>query len=164
MKKQIAKNLLIASVFAWGIYCGGQIFNELMVVPRWSASPPETIKAYDAIPKAGGAPFFEIFGPACISLAITAAIAAWKYADKSRKWLALAASVALVVLASLLLYLVPLVRETHAHAMIGDWSNEKIISNVQAWKLGNRIRLFIESFGFLCSIIAFHIWSKETEG
>lgn len=60
MRKHIAVFLLTASVFVWGIWCGGQVFNELMVVPKWSASPPETIKAYDEIPQKGGAPFFVL--------------------------------------------------------------------------------------------------------
>lgn len=162
MRKKIAKILLIISVLAWGLYCGGQVFNELMVVPRWSADPPETIRAYDVIPKAGGANFFEVFGPLFIILAIGATIFAWKSAGASRKWLALSVGIALAVLASLLLYLVPLVRDTHLHAVAGDLPATEIVARVEAWKFGNRVRLITELLGFACSVIALSVWSAET--
>ena len=163
MRKKTARILLIISVITWGIYCGGQIFNELMVVPRWSAAPPETIKAYNAIPKAGGADFFEIFGPLFIFLALIAAVFAWKSARKSRKWLLPMVAIALSVLASLLLYLVPLVRETHLHALAGDLPAAEIVARVETWKFGNRVRLITELLGFVCSVIALNVWSAETD-
>ena len=163
MRNKTASALLIASIVVWGIWCGGQIFNELMVIPKWSASPPETIKAYNDIPQKGGAPFFVLFNPLFVLLAIASAIFAWKTARRSRKWLALSAFVALAVFASLIFYLVPLVWSTQAHAMAGDLPAEEIIARVDAWKFGNRIRLLIEFCGFVFSIIALRVWSAETQ-
>jgi len=163
MRKQIAAFLLTTSIMAWGIWCGGQIFNELMVIPKWSASPPETIKAYNEIPRKGGAPFFVIFNPLFVLLAIGSALFAWKWARRSRKWLALSVITALAVFASLMLYLVPLVSSTQAHAMVGDLSADEIVARVEQWKFGNRIRLFIELCGFVFVIIALRVWSAESE-
>ena len=56
MRYKLAAGLLIASVIVWGIWCGGLVFNELMTVPKWSASPPESLKAYNELPSKGGAP------------------------------------------------------------------------------------------------------------
>ncbi len=162
MRKQIAAFLLIASVVAWGLWCGGQVFNELMVVPKWSASPPETIKAFNEIPRKGGAPFFVIFNPLFVILAILSAIFAWKQARRSRKWLALSVIVALAVFASLMLYLVPLVGSTQAHAMAGDLPATEIIARVEEWKFGNRTRLCVELCGFVFSIVALRVWSAES--
>lgn len=162
MRKQIAAFLLTASIVAWGIWCGGQVFNELMVVPKWSSSPPETIKAYNEIPRKGGAPFFVLFNPLFVILAIASAIFAWKSARRSRKWLALSVIVALAVFASLMLYLVPLVGSTQAHAMAGDLPAAEIIARIEQWKFGNRIRLLIELCGFIFSIIALRVWSEES--
>lgn len=163
MRKQIAAFLLMASIAVWGIWCGGQIFNELMVIPKWSASPPETIKAYNEIPRKGGAPFFVLFNPLFVLLAVGSAIFAWKAARRSRKWLALSVIVALAVFASLILYLVPLVSSTQAHAIAGDLPAAEIIDRIEAWKFGNRIRLLIELCGFVFSIIALRVWSAETQ-
>lgn len=153
----------MASIIAWGLWCGGQVFNELMVVPKWSASPPETIRAYNEIPRKGGAPFFVLFNPLFVLLAIASAIFAWNQARRSRKWLALSVIVALVVFASLILYLVPLVSSTQAHAMAGDLPTAEIVVRVEKWKFGNRIRLFIELCGFAFSIIALRVWSAESQ-
>src|ERR671918_792356 len=108
MRHKVASGLLIASVIAWGIWCGGQVFNELMTVPIWSAAPPESLKVHAELPRKGGAPFFPLFGPLFAVLAIGAALAAWKSARRSRKWLVLLAVIALAVSISFM-YLGPLV-------------------------------------------------------
>jgi len=163
MRNKLASVFLIASTVVWGIWCGGQIFNELMVIPLWSSSPPETIKLYNEIPRKGGAPFFVLFNPLFVVLAIASAILAWKRARRSRKWLALSATLALVVFAMLMLYLVPLVGNTQARAMAGDLPAAEIIARIDAWKFGNRIRLFVELCGFMFSIIALRVWSAESQ-
>ncbi len=38
----------------------------------------------------------------------------------------------------------------------------EIIARADAWKFGNRIRLFVEFFGFVCLIIALRGWSSES--
>lgn len=163
MRNKLASIFLIASIIVWGIWCGGQIFNELMVIPKWSSSPPETIKLYNEIPRKGGAPFFVLFNPLFVVLAIASAVFAWKRARRSRKWLALSVIFALVVFAMLMLYLVPLVGETQAHAIAGDLPADEIIARIEAWKFGNRLRLFVELCGFIFSIIALRVWSAETQ-
>ena len=161
MRHKLASVLLIASVIVWGIWCGGQVFNELMTVPMWSASPPESLKVYAALPSKGGAPFFPLFNPLFVVLAIGAALAAWKFARRSRKWLALSALIAVGLFISLVFYLAPLVGSMFAHSVAGDLPASEIVAGVEKWKLGNRIRLGVELFGFACSVIALRVWSAE---
>ena len=161
MRRKLASGLLIASVVVWGIWCGGQVFNELMTIPKWSASPPESLKTYAELPSAGGAPFFPLFNPLFVVLAIGAAIAAWKFARRSRRWLALSALIALAVFFSLILYLAPLVGSMFRHSVAGDLPASEIVAGVERWKLGNRIRLVVELFGFVCSVIALRVWAAE---
>lgn len=160
MRHKLASGLLIASVIVWGIWCGGQVFNELMTVPKWSASPPESLKAYSELPSKGGAPFFPLFNPLFVVLAIGASLAAWKFARRSRKWLALSAFIAIAVFISLI-YLAPLVGSMFGHSVAGDLPASEIVAGVERWKLGNRIRLIVELFGFACSVIALRVWSVE---
>src|SRR5688572_9681311 len=120
MRDKLASVLLIASVFVWGIWCGGQVFNELMTVPKWSASPPESLKTYDALPSEGGLPFFPLFNPLFVVLAIGATIAAWKSARRARKWLALSAGTSVVVFVAVVFYLAPLVGSMFRHSIGGD--------------------------------------------
>ncbi len=161
MRNKLASALLITSIFVWGIWCGGQVFNELMTVPKWSASPPESLKAYDALPSKGGLPFFPIFLPLVVILAIGAAIAAWKSARRARIWLALSAGTSLVLFISLVFYLAPLVQSMFRHSLAGDLPATEIVAGVEQWKLGNRVRLIAELFGFVFSIIALRVWSAE---
>ncbi len=153
---------MIASVAAWGVWFGGQLFNELMTVPKWSYSPPGSLKAYDALPSVDGLPFFPIFMPLFVILAIGAAIAAWRSARRSRVWLALSAGISIVLFLSLAFYLAPLVQGMFQHSIAGDMSAADIAAGVDHWKLGNRIRLVVELFGFIFSIIALRVWSAET--
>jgi hypothetical protein len=162
MRHKIASGLLIASVIVWGIWCGGQVFNELMTVPKWSASPPASLKAYAEMPSKGGAPFFPLFNPLFVVLAVGAALAAWKTARRARKWLALSALIAVALLISLAFYLAPLVQSMFGHSVAGDLSANEIAAGVERWKLGNRIRLVVELFGFACSVVALRVWSAET--
>src|SRR5688572_21887274 len=162
MRHKLAPGLLVASVIVWGIWCGGQVFNELMTVPIWSASPPESLKAYAELPSKGGAPFFPLFNPLFVVLAVGAALAAWGTARRSRKWLALSAVIALALFVSLVVYLAPLVGGMFRHSVAGDLPASEIVAGVERWKLGNRVRLFVELFGFACSVVALRVWSAET--
>ncbi len=162
MRQKVAAGLLMASVVVWGIWCGGQVFNELMTVPKWSAAPPESLKAYAELPTKGGAPFFPLFNPLFVILAIGAAVAAWKSARRAKLWLALSSLIACALFLSLIFYLAPLVVSMFAHSVAGDLSPAEIRAGVERWKLGNRIRLVIELFGFVCSVIALRVWSTET--
>lgn len=161
MRHRLATGLLVASAIVWGIWFGGQVFNEFMVVPIWSASPPESLKTYAELPTKGGAPFFPLFNPLFVVLAVGAALAAWKSARASRKWLALSAFFAIGVFVSLIFYLVPLVSGMFSHSVAGDLPASEIVAGVERWKLGNKIRLIAELFGFVCSVIALRVWSAE---
>jgi hypothetical protein len=161
MRNNLASTLLIGSIFIWGIWCGGQVFNELMIVPKWSASPPESLRIYDALPSKGGLPFFPLFNPLFAVLASGAAVAAWKSARRARKWLALSAGTSVVVSVALILYLAPLVGSMFQHSIAGDLPAAEIIAGVEQWKLGNKVRLIVELFGFVFSIIALRVWSAE---
>jgi hypothetical protein len=133
-----------------------------MTIPIWSASPPESLKVYAELPQKGGAPFFPLFNPLFVVLAIGATLAAWKSARRSRKWLALSALIAIILFISLVFYLAPLVGGMFRHSVAGDLPASEIAAGVERWKLGNRIRLVVELFGFACSVIALRVWSAET--
>ena len=159
MRKQIASFLLIAAVVVWGIWCGGQYFNEARVIPKWLSNPPESVVAYNAIPTMGGLPFFFPFNPLFFLLSLAAAIAAWKWARRSRKWLVLSVVIGFGVSLVLILYLAPLIGSINRDA--GNIPAAEIVARADAWKFGNRIRLIIEIIGFVCSVIALRVWSAE---
>lgn len=109
MRKRIAAFLLTASVLIWGVWFGGQYFNEASVIPKFLSNPPESVIAYNRIPTDGKLPFFFPLNPLIFLLSLAAAIAAWKYARKSRKWLALTTITGFGICLVLVIYLVPLI-------------------------------------------------------
>lgn len=160
MRKNIVAFLLILSVIVWGIWCGGQYFNEARVIPKLLSNPPVSVIAYNAIPSEGGLPFFFPLNPLIFLVSLAAAIAAWKTARASRKWLALTTIIGFLICLVLILYLAPLIGSISSDA--GNVSTAEIIARADAWKLGNRIRLVVEFFGFVCSILALRVWSLES--
>jgi hypothetical protein len=160
MRKQIASFLLIAAVVIWGIWCGGQYFNEARVTPKRLSNPPDSVVAYNAIPMDGDLPFFFPLNPLFFLVSLAALIAAWRLARRSRKWLALSTVTGFGVSLVLILYLAPLIWSIDREA--GIIPAAEIIARADAWKFGNRIRLIFEMFGFVCSIIALRVWSAES--
>jgi hypothetical protein len=160
MRKQIASFLLIAAVMVWGIWCGGQYFNEARVIPKKLSNPPESVAAYNAIPMNGDLPFFFPLNPLIFLISLAALIAAWRCAQKSRKWLVLSTIIGFGVSLVLILYLAPLIWSIDREA--GSIPAAEIITRADAWKFGNRIRLIVEMLGFMSSIIALRIWSAES--
>lgn len=160
MRKHIASFLLIAAVAVWGLWCGGQYFNEARVIPKMLSDPPHSILAYDRVPTGGTLPFFFPLNPLIFLVSLGAACAAWKWARASRKWLALAALIGFGVCLSLILYLAPLIGGLTADAAV--LPPEEIARRAAIWRTGNRIRLIAELFGFLCSIEALRVWSFES--
>jgi hypothetical protein len=161
MRKRFAAFLLIASVVAWGIWCGGQYFNEARVTPKRLSNPPDSVVAYNAIPIKGELPFFFPLNPLIFLVSLAALIAAWRWSRRSRKWLVLSTVIGFGVCLALILYLAPLIWSIDRG--LDTLSAAEIIARADAWKFGNRIRLIVEMFGFVCSIIALRVWSAESE-
>ena len=47
------------------------------------------------------------------------------------------------------------------HSIAGDLPAADIVAGVEKWRIDNRIRLVVELFGFVFSIIALRLWSAE---
>jgi hypothetical protein len=81
----------------------------------------------------GNLPFFPLFNPLFVVLAVGAAIAAWKSARRARIWLALSAGTSLVLFVSLVFYLAPLVGSMFQHSIAGDLPAADIVAGVERW-------------------------------
>lgn len=160
MRKQFASFLLIAAVVVWGIWCGGQYFNEARVIPKKLSNPPESVAAYNAIPMDYELPFFFPGNPLIFLVSLAAAIAAWRWARRSRKWLVLSTVISFGVCFALIVYLAPLIWSIDLG--LDKLSADEVITRANAWQFGNRIRLIVEMAGFVCSVVALRVWSAET--
>jgi hypothetical protein len=160
LRKHLTAFLLTLSVIVWGVWCGGQYFNEARVVPKMLSKPPASVVAYNAIPTTGELPFFFPLNPLIFLVSLAALASAWTTARRSRKWLALTAVIGFGVCAALILYLAPLIGGIAADAA-GGAPAEEIIRRAEVWRAGNKIRLVVELAGFICSIRALQVWSAE---
>ena len=111
--------------------------------------------------KQGRLAVFPLFKALFALLAIGGLVAAWKSARRSRVWLVLSAGTSVVVSAALIFCLAPLVQGMFQRSIAGDLPVADIAAGVEQWQLGNRIRLIVELFGFIFSIIALRVWSAE---
>lgn len=161
MKKKFAEYFLIASVMMWGTWFGGQFFNWAMVVPKRLSNPPDSIKAYALILQEGSFPFF-LLNPFISLLSLIALLLAWKWGKQSRKWLLLTTIISFSVSLILIFYLAPLIHSTDYIAGKESLPAEEIKARVSEWKTGNVIRLIVEFFGLLFSVLALKTWSAET--
>jgi hypothetical protein len=159
MRKPFASFLLITSVVIWGIWCGGQYFNEARTIPTYLSNPPDSVLAFNALPSKGGLPFFFPLNPLIFLISLLALIAAWRWARRSRAWLVATTVIGFGVCLSLILYLAPLIGSIGDDA--GKVANAELIARAEAWRFGNRVRLVIEMLGFVCSVIALRVWSAE---
>jgi hypothetical protein len=46
IRNQALNVLLWYAIFAWGMWLGGTLYQMLVVVPMWSGSPPESLRAF----------------------------------------------------------------------------------------------------------------------
>ncbi len=160
MKRHLIGIMLILSAATWGIWCGGQYFNEARVIPRFLADPPTSVLEYNALPDAGGLPFFFPLNPLIFVLPLISAILAWPNAGRSRVWLVSTTLVGFIVSLSLIVYLAPLIGSIFADAALAP--ADEIARRAADWRYGNRIRLVVEFAGFLCSLMAVYTWPAES--
>src|ERR1051325_3588810 len=87
MKTNIARALLWFAAIWWGTWFGGQLFNALMVVPYFSAHPPQSLREWGQLRHSNLADFFGLFNSLWIALALALSLfLGWKAYGQSRKW------------------------------------------------------------------------------
>jgi hypothetical protein len=160
MREKLTTFFLTLSVILWGTWFGGQLFNEAMVIPKWLSIPPDSMRAYDAIPTKGGF-FFFMINPMFTLFSLLATLTGWKLSLASRKWMIATTLVGFLVSIVVIFYLAPLIHAASDHAIKGNISDKQIALDVQRWIVGNRLRIIVEFFGFLFSIVALRTWTKD---
>ena len=152
-RERITYTLLWLSVLVWGCMLGGIIYEMLVVVPVWSAAPPESMAVmmhprYPIVPGRMWIPFSNLH--TLISIAVL--IAAWNQRPR-RMWLLFA--VAIVILSHIMQfgYFWPTNR-----AMAGsDVSPVEAASMANQWGTVNWFRVGYIAAGFLAALRAFSI-------
>ena len=152
-RERITHILLWLSIVVWGCMLGGIIYETLVVVPVWSAAPPESMAVmmhprYPIVPGRMWMPFSNLH--TLISIAVL--IAAWNQRSR-RMWLLFA--FAIVILSHIMQfgYFWP----TNLAMVEPGVSPADAASMANQWRAVNWFRVGYIAAGFLATLRAFGI-------
>ena len=155
-RELIVRLLLWYNVLSLSIWVGGTVYQMLVVVPIWSVSPPESLRAFMK-GTAYMTTIWRFFGPVtqvARALPLFALVAvAWSYAGV-RPWILACAAALLVGLVMTRAYIYPINAVLFEQAG-GDLSPDAVRALVGKWILADRVRFAIMTGGYLCLLRAF---------
>ena len=150
MRNRNTQVLLWLSILSMSIWVGGTIYQMAVIVPLWSASPPESVRTF-FLGTQFNSKIGNFFGPHIMPLralpVLGLLIAGWNLRTHRKYFLLMAGCMAVGVLLTLG-YIYPINDVLFAQAG-GNRSAEEIRTMVRHWILADRVRLVIMSVGFL---------------
>lgn len=154
----ITQLLLWYNVLSMSIWFGGTIYQMLVIVPLWSSSPPESVRAFFQ-----GTEYMRtirhFFGPPTMLARglplLLGLIAGWELRTH-RFWLAVPVVCMIVGLVMTLAYIYPINDILFAKAG-GDLAPEAVRKLARQWIIADRLRLAIMTIGFLSLLRALSI-------
>ncbi|MEW6213347.1 MAG: DUF1772 domain-containing protein [Acidobacteriota bacterium] len=159
MRDRILIVCLWLSVLAMSTWVGGTLYQMLVIVPMWSASPPESVLAFFQ-----GTDYnrtiFHFFGPPFMvarNLPVVAALVAGWHLPRHRRALLIAvASFTVFGVIFTFLYVYPINAVLFERAG-GNHSVSEIRELADAWILRDRIRFAVGLIGFAAVLHAFRL-------
>ncbi len=150
--------LLWYNVLSFSIWFGGTIYQMLVIVPLWSASPPESLRAFFQNTEFTRT-IRHFFGPTAMVLRVVPLLlglaAGWHLA-RHRMWLLLPVVCYAIAVVMTLAYIYPINRVLIDQAG-GSLSSLELQAMVRRWILADRIRLGIVTVGFVSLLRALTI-------
>lgn len=153
IRNHVARFFLWLAVIWWAMWEGGQVFNALMIVPIFSAHPPQSLLAWRVNRQTYVLDFFVIFNTLWIFLALVVAVlAGWKSQGSRRKWMLASMMTALVSTCLLLGWMVP----TISRLITADngLTNQEVLTNLQRWTIANWVRIGLDLCGLVFALKA----------
>ncbi len=155
--------VLWLSVIGLSTWVGGTLYQMLVIVPIWSGSPPESVRAFFQ-----GTDYnrtiFHFFGPPFMvarSLPVVAAlIAAWPFRPQ-RKWLVVTVACLAFAVVFTWIYIYPINAVLFERAG-GSQTGEEIRVMAQQWIWADRLRFVVGVVGFLALLQAFRLPIPKT--
>ena len=158
IRNQILNVLLWYAIFAWGIWIGGTLYQMLVIVPMWSASPPESLRAF-----LQGTDYnrmiYHFFGPPFIAArtipTISALALAWHLQEHR-----VALSVAVVCVAAIAIFTLTYIYPINAvlfEQAGGGHSATEIAAMVRTWIWADRVRFGVGIVAFVAILRAFRL-------
>jgi hypothetical protein len=157
LRHKAAEALLYVAAVVFAVWFGGQVFNALMVVPVWSASPPDSVVAYNSALNQyghGRLPFFVIFNPLWVTLLLGASLLLGRGGGRERRvWVVGFALWSAAATLAVLGWMAPTVGRTMRAMMDGSHTPADLAA-MSLWVRANWARLGLEMCGLLCALRA----------
>lgn len=157
LRHSAAEVLLYAAAAVFAVWFGGQVFNALMVVPVWSASPPESVVAYDGALRQFGrhrTNFFALFNPLWVTLMLGASLLLGRGGGRGRRgWVCAFALCSAAATLAVLGWMAPTIGRT-LRAMSEGSHGPEHLEVMRLWVGANWARLGLELCGVLCALRA----------
>jgi hypothetical protein len=158
LRNRTLNGLLWYSVFAWGSWFGGTLYQMLVIVPIWSASPPESVYSF-FLGTDYNRTIFNFFGPpfmvARVAPVFVALALAWRL-PKHRTALGIAVLCLVATIVFTFTYVYPINAVLFAQAGV-DLSNAEIAELVRNWIWADRLRFCVGVIAFVALLKAFRL-------
>jgi len=154
MPRIVSRACLWFAIVWWGIWFGGQLFNALMVVPYFSANPPQSLAEWAQMSSGPLADFFLIFNPIWIVIALAVSLVlGWTAYGEARGWVLGSLVAGLVSVLILAGWMSPTFARL-MHPQDATVSMVEFRTTLYRWTVANWGRMVIEFDGFVCALIA----------
>jgi hypothetical protein len=154
MKRIVSRACLWFAAIWWGIWFGGQLFNALMVVPYFSANPPQSLAEWAQLFSTSLAGFFLIFSPIWIVIALAVSLGlGWASYGDGRGWVLGSLVAGLVSVLILAGWMSPTFGRL-MNPQDATISMVEIQTTLYRWSVANWGRMVIEFDGFVCALLA----------
>jgi hypothetical protein len=158
LREWILALMLWLSVIAQSTWVGGTLYQMLVIVPMWNASPPESVRSFFR-----GTDYnrliFRFFGPpfmAARTLPVLLALLAGWHLPRHRGPLILAVTCLLFAVVYTLAYIYPINRVLFEQAG-GDQSDEEICAMASRWIYADQLRFVVGVVAFLAILWTFRL-------
>jgi len=158
LRDQALNILLWYAILAWGTWVGGTLYQMLVIVPMWSVSPPESVRAFFQ-GTAYNRTIFRFFGPpfmvARVIPVVIALIVGW-HLPEHRLLLGIAVACLVATVVFTVAYIYPINAVLFQQAG-GDRSAAEIRQMARRWILADRIRFGVGIVAFIALLWAFRL-------
>jgi uncharacterized membrane protein len=158
LRERILNVLLWYSIFAWGTWFGGTLYQMSVVVPMWSSSPPESVRAF-FLGTQYNQTIFHFFGPPFMAarvIPIIVALALAWHLPRHRAAIGVAVVCLLAAVVFTIAFVYPINAVLFAQAG-GDLPAADIAALVRTWIWADRIRLVVGVVAFVALLRAFRM-------
>ena len=164
LRERTLNLLLWYSILAWGSWFGGTLYQMLVVVPMWSAAPPESVREF-FLGTSYMKHIYNFFGPPFMTarvLPVLIALAlAWNV-PRLRRLLGFA-SVCLVASVAFTLAFIYPINDVLFVLAGGEHPADEVRRMVRTWIWADRIRFAVGMMAFVALLQAFRGWPARDE-